>query len=168
MKKLLLLIVSSLIFVGLAFGQANESPDESIQIPQMQPKKWAICIGVSNYTSLGKLNFGAKDCISFANTLEQELSFSKESIFVLADRTGYQTPDAKNVRATLDLILSRSALDSGDLFIVYTLSSASSFPTFMAAGRTAGADFFETPVAIKASPHTGHDGLRRSRLQRYG
>ncbi len=95
----------------------------------MQPKKWAICIGVSNYTSLGKLNYGAKDCISFANTLEQELSFSKDSIFVLADQTGYQTPDAKNVRATLDSILSRSALDSGDLFIVYFSGHGIGLPT---------------------------------------
>ncbi|MBI3418348.1 MAG: hypothetical protein HY043_23920 [Verrucomicrobia bacterium] len=45
------------------------------------------------------------------------------------------------------------ANDHGDLFFVYTLSSASSFPTFIAAGRTAGADFFETPVAIKTSPN---------------
>ena len=118
MRRLVFVLLVLLAGISNAIAQAAEK-DEVIQIPQMQPKKWAICIGVSNYTSLGKLNYGAKDCISFADTLKKELNFSEDSVYVMADQAGYQTPNAANVRATLDLILSRSALDSGDLFIVY-------------------------------------------------
>jgi Caspase domain len=118
MKRLLFAICGMLLSLGIAFAQVIESGEE-LKLPEMQPKKWAICIGVSNYTSLGKLNYGAKDCISFADTLKSELGFSNDSVSILADQTGYETPNAANVRKSLDTILSQSALDSGDLFIVY-------------------------------------------------
>ena len=118
MKRLLFVFCGILINLGNALAQGIEG-NEVLKLPEMQPKKWAICIGVSNYTSLGKLNFGAKDCISFANTLKSELGFSNDSVSILADQTGYETPNAANVRKSLDTVLSQSALDSGDLFIVY-------------------------------------------------
>jgi hypothetical protein len=118
MKKLLFLIISILFLLDSAFGQSKES-NEGLQIPQMQPKKWALCIGASNYQSLGKLKFAAKDSIAFAKTLKTELDFPEDSVFVLADTDGYQAPTATNVKAKLDEILSRSSLDSGDLFIIY-------------------------------------------------
>ncbi|MEI7984878.1 MAG: caspase family protein [Armatimonadota bacterium] len=107
-----------LLNLGIALAQVSEG-NEELKLPEMQPKKWAICIGVSNYSSLGKLNYGAKDCISFADTLKSELGFSSNSVSILADQSGYETPNAVNVRKALDTILSQSALDSGDLFIVY-------------------------------------------------
>jgi hypothetical protein len=118
MKRLLWLIVVGLTLVETVFGQLTQSSEE-IEIPQLQPKKWAICIGVSNYTSLGKLKYGAKDCISFANTLKTELGFTEDSVSVLADQEGYQNANAETVKKALDSILSRATLDSGDLFIVY-------------------------------------------------
>ncbi len=118
MKRLFFVIFVMLLNLGNALAQGIEG-NEELKLPEMQSKKWAICIGVSNYTSLGKLNYGAKDCISFADTLKSELGFSNDSVSILADQTGYQTPNAVNVRKALDTILSQSALDSGDLFIVY-------------------------------------------------
>ena len=118
MKKLLFLILSCLTTLGSAFGQSQESP-EALQIPQMQPKKWALCIGVSNYQSLGKLTYSTKDSITFAQTLKSELNFADDSVFVMADKEGYETPTADNVNRKLDEILSKSSLDSGDLFIIY-------------------------------------------------
>jgi hypothetical protein len=118
MKRLFFAICGMLSSLGIAFAQVSEGAEE-LKLPEMQPKKWALCIGVSNYTSLGKLNYGAKDCISFATTLKSELGFSNDSVSILADQTGYETPNAANVRKSLDTILSQSALDSGDLFIVY-------------------------------------------------
>lgn len=118
MKKLLLLITLSLGLAGSTFAQSQESP-EAIRLPQMQPKKWALCIGVSNYQSLGKLTYSTKDSITFAQTLKTELNFAEDSVFVMADRDGYETPTADNVNRKLDEILSKSSLDSGDLFIIY-------------------------------------------------
>ncbi len=118
MKRFLPLIALGLFLAETVFAQAPQPSDE-IQIPQLQPKKWAICIGVSNYESLGKLRFGAKDCISFANTLKTELGFTQDSVSVLADQEGLVNANAETVNRALDSMLSRTTLDSGDLFIVY-------------------------------------------------
>jgi Caspase domain len=128
MKRLFFVICGILLNLVVAHAQVIESSEE-LKLPEMQPKKWAICIGVSNYSSLGKLNYGAKDCISFANTLKSELGFSNDSVSILADQTGYETPNAANVRKSLDTILSQSALDSGDLFIVYFSGHGIGLPT---------------------------------------
>ena len=118
MKRLVLVGLLCFALFQSVFSQITDGHDE-IQIPQLQPKKWAICIGVSNYESLGKLSYGAKDCISFANTLKTELGFTADSVSVLADQEGFQNANAETVKKALDAILSRAILDSGDLFIVY-------------------------------------------------
>ena len=128
MKRLFFVLLVFLAGISPSIAQVTEK-EEAIQIPEMQPKKWAICIGVSNYASLGKLNFGAKDCISFANTLKSELGFPSDSVSILADQVGYETPNAVNVRKALDSFLSQSALDSGDLFIVYFSGHGIGLPT---------------------------------------
>ena len=118
MKRLLSILAGLVVGTSLIFGQNGDGGGE-LKLPQMQPKKWALCIGVSNYQSLGKLVYASKDCITFADTLKSDLGFSNDSVFVMADKEGYETPNAENVNKRLDQILSRSEMDSGDLFIIY-------------------------------------------------
>jgi hypothetical protein len=106
------LIVLSCLLVSLSRAQT--------QLNRWSPaKKWALCMGASDYQSIGKLNFSSRDAIDFGNALVADIGFQKETVKILADAPGYESTSAENVNRALDTILNNKDLDRGDLFILY-------------------------------------------------
>jgi hypothetical protein len=100
-------------------GFAQLDIGDKIELPYLPAKKWALCIGASNYDSIGKLDFAAKDSIAFGDTLVKNLGFSRDTVVTLVDREGYAAPNAANVKGTLEKFLNSGTLDNGDLFVIY-------------------------------------------------
>ncbi len=81
-------------------------------------RKWALCVGASNYQSITKLKYAGRDAVAFSKFLVQ-YGFRPDEVITLSDEPGYQPPTAKNFYQRLDEILKDPDLEQGDQFIVY-------------------------------------------------
>lgn len=89
-------------------------------LPFTPPKKWALVIGASDYTELGKLNYAAKDAHAFADVLKERFDFKSEAIELITDdKDSASKPTVENVKKALDSQLADPRLNDGDLFIFY-------------------------------------------------
>lgn len=102
----------------VAIANCQDALDE-IRIPFFSPKKWALCIGTQNYTSITPLKYAAGDARAFSDCLKQNLGFSDESVTLLADAQGGTPATSQNVSAAIDRMLADRSLDRGDLVIIY-------------------------------------------------
>lgn len=93
--------------------------------------KFALCIGVSDYTSLGKLTYAAGDAEAVAEKLISGLDFDPKKVKLLSDRKDpleagpgipgleKRPPTIEEVNKQLDLLLKDPGLSKGDLFVFY-------------------------------------------------
>ncbi len=129
MKNRLLL---SLAFLALAcLSVAQGAFINEMRLTGVKKGKFALCIGVSDYTSLGKLTYAAGDAEAVAEKLISGLDFDPKKVKLLSDRkdpleTGpgipgleKRPPTIEEVNKQLDLLLKDPGLSKGDLFVFY-------------------------------------------------
>lgn len=129
MKNRLLL---SLAFLALAcFSLAQGAFINEMRLTGVKKGKFALCIGVSDYTSLGKLTYAAGDAEAVAEKLIAGLDFDPKKVKLLSDRKDplqagpgipgleKRPPTVEEVNRQLDLLLKDPGLSKGDLFVFY-------------------------------------------------
>ncbi|MBC8066629.1 MAG: caspase family protein [Chlorobia bacterium] len=109
-----------LVLATTSFGQFAKGKVAPGEVPFTPPKKWAMLIGASNYTELGKLSYAAKDATAFAAVLKDRFDFTSEAIELITDEDSSKLkPTIENVKKALDRQLADPRLNDGDLFIFY-------------------------------------------------
>lgn len=123
MKLLRLLIAATLVFqVSIVSGQLKSGTQP---LPLVPPKQRALLIGVSNYKSLGVLDYAADDAAKMTNLLIEKFRFTRDTIRFLSDKNPDQgaKPDgpvtAASIRQELKSLLAEPGLNKSDLFLLY-------------------------------------------------
>jgi tetratricopeptide (TPR) repeat protein len=141
-RKLFVLVC--LLASSLAFAELNFSTF----LPE---KKWALCIGASNYSKISKLTFAGKDAVRFSEFLVS-YGFKKEDVHLLSDDAGHVAPTKKNIEAKLTEILKSPDLEKGDQFIVFFSGHGVGLKDgdYWLPSDTNPADYASTAISIKS------------------
>ncbi len=120
MRSRLFVVCLLLAVASVGGAQVSKGKLAPRDLPFTPPKKWALVIGASDYTELGKLNYAAKDAQAFADVLKERFDFKPEAIELITDdKDSASKPTVERISAALDRQLKDSRLDKGDLFIFY-------------------------------------------------
>ncbi len=120
MPRRLLGIWFFLTLICLCQAQITKGQMPPRELPFTPPNKWAMVIGASDYKTLGKLNFAAKDAEAFAGVLKERFGFASDSIELLTDSPeSTQKPTVDQIQDALNRKLQDKRLNKGDLFIFY-------------------------------------------------
>lgn len=89
-------------------------------LPISNGRKWAIVVGVSQYTHLSKLEYSSNDAEHFASTLEKSCEFDPNDVTLLADNVPHATtPTAANILGAITDRIDHGDLDKNDLFVFF-------------------------------------------------
>jgi len=124
--------LASLVFLATAcLSLAQGAFINEMRLTGVKKGKYALCIGVSDYSSLGKLTYAAGDAEAVAEKLISGLDFDPKKVKLLSDRkdalevgTGIpglekRPPTVEEVNKQLDELLKDPGLSKGDLFVFY-------------------------------------------------
>lgn len=84
-------------------------------------QRWALVIGASDYSNLGRLSFAARDAEAFAETLTDDFGFEEGAIRLLTDNQEKPElrPTAGNMFLALRRLLADPRRQETDLFVFY-------------------------------------------------
>lgn len=103
---------------GLAVILSNAAPiREGLGAERTAPTRWALLIGIDDYTELGKLRFAGNDQRALAKQLVDS-GFPQDQVFLLHEKSteSKYIPSRENIEKQIDLVLGLA--NRGDLLIV--------------------------------------------------
>lgn len=109
------------LMLGVALLGAWAWPQDFGSASFFAPNRWAVVIGASDYTELGRLSFAASDAEAFASALIENYDFEPEKVKVLTDEreSAEEKPTVARIHAVLDEVLSDRRVSQGDLLVFY-------------------------------------------------
>ncbi len=113
-----LVLACSALLLPQQAAQGLDLAEPELYVPA---RRWALVVGASDYSYLGRLDFAARDAEAFASSLTEHFGFDPSTIRLLTDGADDSAlrPTAGNTFLALRKLLANPRLQETDLFIFY-------------------------------------------------